>query len=120
VTDFAGLLETLSRGCVNFIVAGGAAATAHGSTRLTIDINVVYDRSPENIQRLVKALSSLRSYLRGAPPGLPFLFDDATVRRGLNFTLMTTRGPLDLFGELTGGGAYETRLAGSTTIELFG
>jgi len=55
VTDFSGLLQTLSRGCVNFIVAGGAAATAHGSARLTIDIDVVYDRSTENIQRLVKA-----------------------------------------------------------------
>jgi hypothetical protein len=120
VTDFAGLLQALSRGCVNFIVAGGAAATAHGSARLTIDIDVVYDRSAENIQRLVKALTPLRPYLRDAPAGLPFSFDEATVQRGLNFTLMTTLGPLDLFGELTGGGTYDKLLPDSTAIDLFG
>ena len=107
MTDFSGLLQTLSRGCVNFIVAGGAAATAHGSARLTIDI-------------LVKALAPLRPYLRDAPPGLPFSFDEATARRGLNFMLITTLGPLDLFGELTGGGTYERLLPESKSIELFG
>ena len=56
---------------------------------------------------LVKALAPLRPYLRGAPPGLPFSFDETTVQRGLNFTLVTTFGPLDLFGELTGGGTYD-------------
>jgi hypothetical protein len=35
VTDFAGLLLALSQSSVDFIVAGGAAATAHGSARLT-------------------------------------------------------------------------------------
>lgn len=119
MTDFPGLLTALSRGCVNFIVAGGAAATAHGSARLTIDVDVVYDRSVENIQRLVKALAPLRPYLRDAPSGLPFSFDEVTVRRGLNFTLVTTLGPLDLFGELTGGGTYDKLLPESTTIELF-
>jgi len=31
---------------------------------------------------------------------LPFSFDETTAQRGLNFTLVTTLGPLDLFGEL--------------------
>ncbi|MGH9465461.1 MAG: hypothetical protein ACRD0X_07415, partial [Thermoanaerobaculia bacterium] len=42
-----------------------------------------------------------------APPGLPFRFDPSTIAAGLNFTLTTSSGSLDLFGEVTGGGTYE-------------
>ncbi|HEX8172339.1 MAG TPA: hypothetical protein VF824_17530 [Thermoanaerobaculia bacterium] len=38
----------------------------------------------------------MKPYLRGAPPGLPFTFDVETLRRGLNFTLTTDAGPIDL------------------------
>ena len=49
-------------------------------------------------------------YLRGAPPGLPFTFDERTVRNGLNFTLTTKLGDFDLLGEVAGGGTYEPLL----------
>jgi hypothetical protein len=54
VTDFRGLLRGLAAAGVEFILVGGAAATAHGSARLTLDVDVVYRRSPENIARLVE------------------------------------------------------------------
>lgn len=120
MTDFAGLLRTLSRAGVEFILVGGAAATVHGSVRLTLDVDVVYRRTHENIQRLVAALLPLQPYLRGAPPGLPFVWDEATVRQGLNFTLTTTMGALDLFGEIAGGGSYEALLPHSIVITVFG
>lgn len=44
---------------------------------------------------------------RGAPSGLPFEWSVTTLRRGLNFTLATDLGPIDLFGEVAGGGTYE-------------
>jgi hypothetical protein len=90
VTDFAGLLKALAQAQVDFIIVGGAAATAHGSARLTQDLDVVYARDPHNLRRLVAALSPLSPYLRGAPPNLPFHFDEETLRRGLNFTLTTS------------------------------
>jgi hypothetical protein len=62
----------------------------------------------------------LGPYLRGAPAGLPFRLDQATIRRGLNFTLSTSLGALDLFGEIAGGGTYDTLLPHTVTIELFG
>ena len=74
MTDFEKLLATLARHEVAFIVAGGAAAIAHGSVRLTQDLDIVYQRSPANLDRLVSALSNLKPYLRGAPPGLPFVW----------------------------------------------
>jgi len=120
MTDFKTLLRALAGGGVEFILVGGVAATVHGSTRLTLDVDVVYRRSRENIERAVLALTLHRPYLRGAPPGLPFRWDAATVQRGLNFSLTTDMGDLDLFGEIAGGGTYETLLPHSIAIQVFG
>lgn len=91
-------------------MVGGVAATVHGSAHITYDLAVVYRRTPENIERLAAALAPVEPYLRGAAPGLPFRFDAATILRGLNFTLTTKVGDLDLLGEVTGGGGYESLL----------
>jgi hypothetical protein len=107
-TDFEGLLRALAGGDVEYIVIGGVAGKAHGSPRLTLDLDVVYARSAENILRLTAALAPLEPYLRGAPRGLPFRFDPDTVRRGLNFTLRTTLGDIDLLGEVTEAGSRGT------------
>jgi hypothetical protein len=80
----------------------------------------VYSREPVNLQRLVEALTPHQPYLRGAPPGLPFRWDAETLRRGLNFTLTTTFGDLDLLGEIAGGGTYDNLLPHSVTISVFG
>lgn len=88
--------------------------------RLTRDIDMVYSRSEENIRRLVAALAPLKPYLRGAPPGLPFLWDAKTIRMGLNFTLTCTAGEIDLLGEVTGGGTFEQLLPHCEEIRLFG
>jgi hypothetical protein len=120
MTDYRKAFETLRGGGVRFIVIGGVAATAHGSTQLTNDLDVVYARGPDDIGRLAGALSSHHPYLRGIPPGLPFRFDAATIRLGLNFTLDTDFGPLDLLGEATGGGTYQALLAHTVTLDLFG
>ena len=53
MTDFAALLRMLVSERVEFIVVGGAAAVAHGSARLTADLDIVYQRTPDNINRLV-------------------------------------------------------------------
>ena len=113
-------VQALSRASVRFIIVGGVAATVHGSARLTEDLDVVYARDPENLQRLADALRPYQPYLRGAPPGLPFLWGAETLRRGLNFTLSTTLGDLDLLGEIAGGGRYSDLLPYSTTVPLFG
>ena len=120
MTDIAALLGLLSSAGVEFILVGGAAATAHGSARLTQDVDIVYARSAENIQRIVRALSRASPYLRGAPPGLPFRWDSRTLERGLNFTLTTSLGDLDLLGEITGGGSYADLLPHTLRLHVFG
>ena len=119
MTDFASLIKHLSAESVEFIVIGGFAGTIHGAARLTVDLDVVYSRTPENIERLAAALSELEPYLRGAPPGLPFKFDVSTIQRGMNFTLTTAVGDLDLLGEVTGGGSYEELLSSTELVTVF-
>ena len=82
--ELAGIVVMLSEARVEFIIVGGLAAQAHGSSRVTQDVDVIYRRTPENMQRLATALAPHTPYLRGAPPGLPFHFDRETIARGLN------------------------------------
>lgn len=120
MTDFGRLLAALATHDVNYIIIGGFAATAHGSAFLTVDLDVVYDRSAANVERLVAALEPLSPYLRGAPAGLPFRLDRQTVERGLNFTLRTSAGDLDLLGEATGGGTFQALLPHTELREVLG
>lgn len=117
--NFREILPRLVRHQVRFILIGGGAAVVYGSARSTQDVDVVYARDPENIARLAEALKPCSPYLRGAPPGLPFQWDEQTIRNGLNFTLTTTLGDVDLLGEVAGGG-YEQLLPHSIEIEAFG
>jgi hypothetical protein len=59
VTDFRALLTALARSNVDFIVVGGLAATVHGSSRLTQDVDVLYSRTPENLQKRTAASNGL-------------------------------------------------------------
>jgi len=118
--DLERALQELHRSGVEFIVIGGVAATIHGSARVTQDLDIVYARTPENFARLAAALAPHAPYLRGAPPGLPFRWDAETIRRGLNFTLTTTLGDVDLLGEIVGGGGYADLLPHSQIVKVSG
>jgi predicted nucleotidyltransferase len=105
---------------VRSIVIGGWAAILHGAARTTNDVDLVYARDPENLRALAVALGSRQPYLRGAPPGLPFRWDERTIANGLNFTLTTTLGDVDLLGEVTGGGTYAQLLPFTQELTIFG
>jgi predicted nucleotidyltransferase len=117
---FQKLLPTLVKGGVDFVLVGSGAGIVHGSARVTYDVDLVYSRSDENIVRLVEVLAPHAPYLRDASEGLPFTWDVKTIRSGLNFTLTTALGDLDLFGEVIGGGSYDDLLAHSVEVEAFG
>lgn len=50
-TDFKQVIEILQRADVDFVLIGGLAANAHGSARVTYDIDVVYSRASDNLRR---------------------------------------------------------------------
>lgn len=116
--DLFALVRVLSSAGVDYIIVGGVAANLLGALRTTLDLDVVYSRTPENVSRLVAALAPYRPYLRGAPEGLPFVLDAAAIERGLNFTLTTSLGDLDLLGEVTGGGTFEALKPDALAVDL--
>lgn len=118
MTDFEKIIKLLDENKIEYILIGGFAGAIHGSARLTSDIDIVYKRSKENIQKLVTTLKNHKPYLRGAPPGLPFIFDEKTVEGGLNFTLTTDIGYIDLLAEVPGGN-YDTILPDTILVDAF-
>jgi hypothetical protein len=118
--DYEKIIGLLASADVKFIIVGGAAATAHGSPRLTNDLDIVYSRQSDNITRLVESLRPLHPRLRGAPDDLPFRWDAETIKHGLNFTLQTSAGALDILGEITLGGDFDQLLPHSVELEIVG
>src|SRR5260370_19485204 len=99
--NFEAALSALVDAGVNFVIVGAYAAYAHGANQLTQDLDVCYERTPENLKRLASVMKDLHASLRGAPENLPFLMDERTLAQGMNFTLTTDFGDLDLLGELS-------------------
>jgi hypothetical protein len=118
--DFRRLVEALAAASVDFVVIGGVAVVAHGHIRATLDLDVCYARPPENLRRLSAALAPLHPTLRGAPADLPFTLDERALRSGLNFTLRTDAGDIDLFGEVPGVGTFDDAVQDSVALDLYG
>ena len=116
MTDVQRLLDLLRAAGVDFVVVGGVALVLRGSSRVTVDLDLCYARDRENLRRLAAALAPYHPRLRGAPPDLPFLWDDRTLASGLNFTLTTDLGDVDILGEVTGVGGYAQVSAGASEL----
>ena len=116
--DYERLFQRLAETGAAFVIIGGVALILRGSATVTFDIDLCYDRRPDNLRRISEALLSFTPTLRGAPEGLPFRLDPETLRSGLNFTLSTSVGPVDLLGEVAGLGTYDivARLSSELTV----
>ncbi|MGH9462462.1 MAG: hypothetical protein ACRD1X_14695 [Vicinamibacteria bacterium] len=114
------IAERLRDHGVEFMVIGGQAAVLLGSPIATLDIDLCYRRTKENLRRLARALHDLHPTLRGAPPDLPFRLDAESLALGSNFTFDTDEGPLDLLGLVEPFGDYEALLPGSELLEAGG
>jgi len=101
------LLAALDRNGVDFVVIGGLAGLAQGSSYPTFDLDVAYSRDTGNLRRMAAALGEIGVTLRGAPVDLPFQVDDQTLVNGSNFTFATTHGSFDILGEIDGVKSYE-------------
>lgn len=91
----------------------------HGSAYLTNDLDIVYERSDENLERLASALKPLRPRLRIGQGGeLDFVFDARTLRNGMNFTMVSDAGNVDLLGQIAGFEGYGEIKRASQPVEL--
>lgn len=56
VFDFETILRTLARHEIAFIVVGGLCAVLHGAPVQTYDLDIVHARTPDNLEKLERAL----------------------------------------------------------------
>lgn len=113
-------LRLLTQHQVEFVIVGGVAISAHGSSYLTYDLDVCHARTRENLKRLAAVLAPFHPRPRDVPADLPFVWGEQTLRQGTNFTLSTDLGNIDLLGEVTGLGGYEQAREQSVEMNLFG
>jgi predicted nucleotidyltransferase len=112
------ILRTLCSHGAEFIVVGGMAAVIGGAPVVTRDVDVLRERSPANVERLLAALAELDAVFRD---------DDRRLRPrdsylcGPGHLLLQTRfGPLDLLGTIEEDTTYQDVLEQSYHVDLGG
>ena len=114
--DFFRILECLASHRVKFVVVGGVSALLNGAPVMTFDLDVVHERSEENVQALLEALRELNAYHRHHPVRIePKASHLSTPGHQL---LHTSCGPLDLLGQIDGGKGYEDLVPLSHVVEV--
>ncbi|MBA2489121.1 MAG: hypothetical protein H0V36_07365 [Chloroflexi bacterium] len=114
--DPAGLLETLYRHGVRYVVIGGIAAGVQGAVWATTDLDICYAQTPDDLQRLAAALAGLEARPIGLDPGLLVELDARALLRGDIWTLDTRLGRLDIMREAVIGMDYAYLVARARTI----
>ncbi len=115
--DFRTILAELARREVDFVVVGGVCAVLHGVPTSTFDLDLVHARDAENRRRLIEALRFLEAcYREHLPKRLEPTEED--LASGGHMLLMTSAGPLDLLGTVSGGGEYADLVPESGWLEV--
>lgn len=120
VPDFEAVFDRLLAEDCRFVLIGGLAMIAHGSTRGTFDTDISIARDRDNAARLTRALAPLKPRPRGLPLELPFVWDEIMVRSMSIATLTTTAGNLDWLTEPEGVDSFEGLLGRAVDGNIIG
>ena len=113
------ILETLTDHGVEFVLVGGLAATVHGSSLATFDIDVCFRQEPDNCRRLAGALDALEAQIypirsESIPISPELLLEHRLVH------LKSPAGRLDLIVSVPGLGTYDEIAPETDRVDLFG
>jgi hypothetical protein len=114
------LLKRLVAHGVDFVVVGGIAMVAHGSSRITKDLDISYATDPANLTALGGAMVELGAQLRGVKEDVPFVPDAQTLRMTSIMTLSTREGEIDLLVRPSGSPPYDTLRARAERVTVDG
>lgn len=117
--DLSAVLEGLIKADVNFILVGGLAAVVQGAPVTTMDVDIVHNRSSENIVKLLAFLKSIGAFHRR--------LDDKVIEpterdiSGEGHALFSTRlGPLDVLAVIEEGKTYDDLLEHTVDVKFRG
>lgn len=112
------LLGVLVRHEVEFVVVGGVAAVINGAPITTSDLGILHRRTPENVRRLVAAVTEIdatfRTDSRKIRPNESHLLGPG------HALLQTTLGVLDSLGTIETNTTYEDVLVDTFVTEVAG
>jgi hypothetical protein len=103
---------------VDFIVVGGVAAVLQRVPINTQDLDIVHDRRPENVQRLLQALRELSAVYRDDPRNLSPT-ESHLLGPGAQL-LRTPNLDFDVLGSINDGLSYRDLLKDAEPLEVTG
>ncbi len=113
------LIENLDKSNIKYILIGGMAAIAHGAPVFTFDLDIVHERSDDNLEKIQNLLISLDAYQR-RPDDLK-LKPDFDALKGTGHMLLSTQfGPMDILGKIEKGLGYDELINHVIEIEFHG
>ena len=118
MADLAGLIGRLLAHKVDFVIVGGFAAIAHGTSTVTQDVDICCCFDPENLMRLYETIKDLHPVHRMTPQKLPLVLTPETCRPLQNLYLNTDLGPLDCLSTVLGVGDFDQVKQNSCQVEL--
>jgi len=115
--DTPQLIEGLVQAGISFIVVGGAAGVILGAPIVTLDLDIVHQKAPENINRLLAWLLAHGAHHRFdlANRRLPPTREQLAGSGHLNLQL--DLGKLDVLCELGPGEDYENLMADTVLVD---
>lgn len=116
---FLEMLRVLARHQVEMILVGGLAAIVEGAPISTVDLDIVFLRTDENLERLLAALGELDArYLD--PAGRHITPDAAKLTSLRMHHLITSHGPLDVMETIGAALRYEDLVEDTRISEVGG
>ena len=117
--ELSSILEGLVKANIKFILVGGLAAVVQGAPVTTLDVDIVYDRSSENIAKLLTFLKLIDAIYRRPDDKVILPKKDDFLKMGQR--LFTTRlGPIDVLAFIEEEKTYEDLIDHTVDIEFRG
>ncbi len=118
-SSFLEQLKILVRQEVEFVVVGGVAAVFAGAPIVTLDLDIVYRQSRENVSRLAAALGEIKAVYKDLA-GRRIVPDTVKLATNRVNLLETDLGGLDVFHSIAENLGYEDLLPRSSEYEVAG
>lgn len=116
------MLAVLRDHGVRFVMVGGFAAVIHGSPYVTTDVDIVPERTEENVERLSRALEAMHAkvWTSSEPEGLAFGHDARSLLEVNVWNLVTNHGRLDLTFAPSGTAGYDDLARDAVKLTILG
>jgi len=118
--NFSQLLQRLADAGLDFVIVGGYAAVAHGSSLVTRDLDICAVLSPDNVEKLRRILADAHPRHRITPQRLSFSEYPGKGQPVQNLYLETDIGVIDVLSSILGVGDFARLKRGAESLEVAG